>query len=112
MAEIVDLSSRDPNQDKIVRALKQAVEGEPARVTTYAVSGGEAVPYGFGSKGGGLTSMDTEAFFNMRDWLRKACEAAGGRFTGGGIGMGQADIDIELEGCHYNISIRPLPRAK
>ncbi len=27
---------------------------------------------------------------------------------GGGIGMGYADIDIELDGCCYNISIRSL----
>jgi hypothetical protein len=55
-----------------------------------------------------LEEMDVEAFFNMRDWLQKACEAHGGKMVGGGVGMGQADIDIELEGCRYNISIRPL----
>lgn len=57
-----------------------------------------------------LEEMDVEAFFNMRDWLQKACEAQGGKMVGGGVGMGQTDIDIELEGCRYNISIRPLPR--
>lgn len=62
-------------------------------------------PFGFA-----IHEMDTEAFFNMRDWLRSACEAAGARFTGGGIGMGQADIDVEMDGCRYNISIKPLPR--
>lgn len=65
---------------------------------------------GFGSEEGGLASMDVEAFLNMRDWLQRACEAKGAKMTGGGIGCGQADIDIELEGCHYNISIRPLRR--
>ena len=54
---------------------------------------------------------DVEAFFNMRTWLERACEAAGAVVTGGGIGMGQADIDIVLEGHHYNISIRPLRRG-
>jgi hypothetical protein len=43
----------------------------------------------------------------MRDWLERACEAAGGKRVAGGIGFGQADIDIELEGCRFNISIRP-----
>ena len=50
---------------------------------------------------------DIEAFFNMRGWLQTAVEAAGAKMIGGGIGCGQADIDIELEGCKFNISIRP-----
>jgi hypothetical protein len=50
---------------------------------------------------------DVEAFFNLREWLQKAVEAKGAKMVGGGIGMGQADIDIELEGCRFNISIRP-----
>jgi hypothetical protein len=54
--------------------------------------------------------MHVETFLNMRDWLKRAVERQGARMTGGGIGCGQADIDIELEGHHYNISIRPLPR--
>ncbi len=56
-----------------------------------------------------LDEMDVSAFFNMRDWLQKAIEAQGAKMVGGGIGMGQADIDIDLEGCRYNISIKPLP---
>lgn len=61
-------------------------------------------------EGGGLAGIaaeDIEAFFNMRDWLQAACEAKGAKSVGGGIGCGQADIDIELEGHRYNISIRP-----
>ncbi len=61
-------------------------------------------PFGYS-----LEEMDVEAFFNMRNWLQKACEAQGGKMVGGGVGMGQADIDIELDGCRYNISIKPLP---
>lgn len=61
-------------------------------------------PFGFS-----LDEMDTDAFFNMREWLEKAVEAKGAKKVGGGIGMGQADIDIELDGCRYNISIKPLP---
>lgn len=59
--------------------------------------------------GDDLPSMDIEAFFNMRDWLTAAVEAKGAKKVGGGIGCGQADIDIDLDGCRYNISIRPLP---
>ena len=47
---------------------------------------------------------------NARDWLRKACEAAGATFIGGGVGIGYADIDIELEGHHFNIEIKPIVR--
>lgn len=56
--------------------------------------------------------VDVEAFLNMRNWLEAAVEAKGARMTGGGIGCGQADIDIVLEGHHYNISIRPMPNRK
>lgn len=56
----------------------------------------------------GLGFADLEAAMNMRDWLERACEAAGAKRVGGGIGCGQADIDIALEGCRFNISIRPL----
>lgn len=57
---------------------------------------------------GNLGFEDIEAAFNMRGWLQKACELHGARMVGGGFGMGQADIDIELEGCRFNISIRPI----
>jgi hypothetical protein len=63
-------------------------------------------PFGYS-----LEEMDVEAFFNMRDWLQKACEAQGAKMVGGGVGMGQADIDIELDGCRYSISIKPLPQS-
>lgn len=53
---------------------------------------------------------DVEAFFNMRGWLQAACEAKGAKMVGGGIGCGQADIDIVLEGHRYNVSIRPLSK--
>lgn len=56
----------------------------------------------------GLGFTDMEAALNMRDWLERACEAAGAKRFGGGIGFGQADIDINLEGCRFNVSIRPL----
>lgn len=62
-------------------------------------------PFGFT-----IDEMDTESFFNVRDWLTKAVEAAGAKRYAGGIGMGAADIDIELDGNCFNISIRPLQK--
>ena len=55
-----------------------------------------------------LDEMDVGAFYNMRDWLQKAVEAKGAKMIGGGVGLGQADIDILLDGCRFNVSIRPL----
>ncbi len=60
---------------------------------------------GFGKT---LDEMDVEAFFNMRKWLQDAVEAKGARFVGGSVGTGVADIDVELEGSRFNITIRPL----
>lgn len=51
---------------------------------------------------------DPLTLLNSRDWLQKAVEAMGAKKIGGGCGFGQADIDIELEGFKFNISIRPL----
>ena len=61
--------------------------------------------------GSGIAGIsDIEAVLNMREWLQKAVEARGARVDGAGIGGGQADIDVVLEGHRYNISIRPLSR--
>lgn len=54
---------------------------------------------------------DPETLFNSRGWLQKALEAKGARITGGGCGDGQADLDFELEGCAFNVSIRPRMRT-
>lgn len=51
---------------------------------------------------------EPDVLFNMRDWIRRACEAQGARFTGGGIGMGAADIDIEIDGHKFNVRIKPI----
>lgn len=53
---------------------------------------------------------DPETLLNSRDWIRDALEDKGAEFLGGGTGMGQADIDILLEGHEYNVSIRPIIR--
>jgi hypothetical protein len=59
---------------------------------------------------GDLGFLDIDAAFNMRGWLQAACEAKGGRMTGGGFGGGIADIDIVLEGCEYHLTIQPIIR--
>lgn len=48
---------------------------------------------------------------NMRGWLQKAAEAQGAKMTGGGFGMGEADIDIQLEGHNFNLRIKPIIRG-
>lgn len=101
-----------PDDENIVKLTPKAFDEFKTAVDGPAAANGAlkellASP-GFGTEGGGLASMDVEAFLNVRDWLQGACEAKGAKMTGGGIGYGQADIDIELEGCRYNISIKPL----
>jgi hypothetical protein len=54
------------------------------------------------------TGEDWTAFMNARAWLQRAVEAQGAKMVGGGCGFGGADIDIELEGCRFNIFIRPI----
>jgi hypothetical protein len=50
---------------------------------------------------------DVESMLNMREWLESCVKAKGATVDGGGMGMGQADIDITLEGHQFNISIKP-----
>lgn len=52
-------------------------------------------------------NTDWEALLNLREWLSKALEQAGARRTGGGVGCGGADLEIELEGFKYDVSITP-----
>ncbi len=61
-------------------------------------------PLGFDS------AAEIELAFNMRQWVAQALIAKGAKQTGAGIGFGEADIDIELEGCHYNIRIKAIKR--
>lgn len=50
---------------------------------------------------------DYESLWNSRKWLESAVEKAGAKVTGGGCGMGGADVDITLEGMRYYLTIRP-----
>jgi len=54
---------------------------------------------------------DGTQMLNMRDWLQRAVEGAGATMVGGGCGMGEADIDVNLEGHGFNIRIRPNIRS-
>lgn len=51
---------------------------------------------------------DMEAAFNLRGWLQKALEVAGGKMTGGSIGGGKAEVWVELEGRTYEVTIKPV----
>ena len=61
-----------------------------------------------------FAKLDIEALFNMREWISDAVTAKGGKVTGAGIGvggeLGEADLDVELDGCRFNLAIRPRPR--
>lgn len=67
---------------------------------------GEAPPCG--PEIGCLGFDDLEAAFNMRGWLQKALEAAGGKMTAGGFGFGMANLWVELEGHTYEVTIKPV----
>lgn len=51
---------------------------------------------------------DPETLFNSRGWLQKALESRGAKIIGAGCGCGEADLDIVIEGCKFNVSIRPI----
>jgi len=51
---------------------------------------------------------DFNTLINLRAWLQDAVESKGAKLTGGGIGMGSADLDIELEGHSYRLTIKPI----
>jgi len=56
--------------------------------------------------------MDHLAALDMRNWVQQALEAKGAKITGGGVsfspstGRGDCDLDIELDSCWYNITVR------
>ena len=56
-----------------------------------------------------LKDMDIEAFLNMRDWFQDAISAKGGKIIDTGMGMGRADLGVELDGCEFSVQIRPRP---
>jgi hypothetical protein len=58
--------------------------------------------------GWSMSSKDAGDLLEVRNWLKDAVEAKGALVDGSGVGFGQADIDIELNGSRYNVSIKPL----
>jgi len=55
-----------------------------------------------------LVDMDTEAYFNLRDWLEAAITNHGAKVTGKGLGGGASDLWFKLEGMEYFVSIKPV----
>lgn len=89
-------------EDAATESVEPLVDGWPLYSCIPPLQNVVALADGFG---------DPETLFNSRDWLQKAVEAKGAKMIGGGIGCGQADIDIELEGCRFNLSLRPIASA-
>lgn len=54
---------------------------------------------------------DPIAHLNIRKWVQVALEAKGATITGAGMGFGQADLDVEIDGAPFNVSIRPIIRG-
>lgn len=50
---------------------------------------------------------DPVSMFNIRTWLEKAIAAKGAEVTGKGVGNNEADLDFTLEGCKFNVIVRP-----
>lgn len=90
------------SDDKIAKFPTKPVAVETADLPPMVMAGEQ--PLGFDS------ADEIGPALNMRDWLRDACEAKGAKMVGGGIGFGQADLDIEVEGFRYNLSIKALKR--
>jgi hypothetical protein len=55
---------------------------------------------------------DIETLFNSRKWLECALHEKGAKLIGGGVGCGQADVSIILDGCHFTVSIAPVLEIK
>jgi hypothetical protein len=103
----------DNNYGAAAELMREAIEElEKSTSATIPVNMPEGVPLISGDRPLGFESADEiEPAFNMRAWVQSACEAKGAKMVGGGIGFGQADLDIELEGHRYNISIRVLKKV-
>lgn len=117
--EIFEQHNEEPpmtDDDNVIRLPTKAYEqfvdavnqpGNPNVALTELLTS----PSGFGTDEGGLASMDVETFLSIRNWVSDACTAKGATFLGGGVGCGVADLQIEIEGFEYNITIKPLPRS-
>lgn len=50
----------------------------------------------------------SEELINLRDWMRKALEAAGGQTTGSGFGCSWVDIELEIDGHRFEVTVKPI----
>lgn len=64
-------------------------------------------PSNFGQIGMHPSFGDTERMINMRNWLEKALVAQGAKINGGGMGMGQVDLEFTLEGHKFQVNLSP-----
>ena len=53
---------------------------------------------------------DLHAAYNMREWFQGALKAAGAEVSGAGMGMGEADVSIRLDGYEYWCTIKPVKK--
>lgn len=47
----------------------------------------------------------TELLLSVRKWLGNALESHGAQVTGSGVGFGQADVRIVLDGREFMVSV-------
>lgn len=47
----------------------------------------------------------TELLLSVRRWLHQAVESQGAAVTGSGVGFGQADVRIVVDGRRFTVSI-------
>ena len=100
MADIIDITARGETVNAEGLNPVHHTGSNPAAPTTTTTEMPPANGFNF----------DALAAFNIRQWLREACEAKGAKFTGGGVGFGGADLDIEIDGCAFNIFVKPIMR--
>lgn len=78
----------------VIREKVRMTEGEPLG-TISACDLGEPQ----------IENMDR--LFNLRDWLKNCLEKNGAEVTGSGIGFGEADVSIKLDGMNFWVTIKP-----
>lgn len=82
---------------------------------TFVIIDGDADEHVMGLEYAGMLDEnfgDPESLMNSRDWLEKTIIAGGAKVHGMGIGMGRADLSIELEGWEYTITMKPILKEK
>ena len=52
--------------------------------------------------------MNTHQLLAAREYIREALEKAGAEITGSGMGFGGADLDVEVNGVPFILTIKPM----